>query len=49
MTDCIVVGSQTGAPEGRVALGGATRNQLETVRAPVIVLPRGTVISLSEA
>ena len=45
----IVVGSQTGAPEGRVALGGATRNQLESVRAPVIVLPRGTVVSLSEA
>lgn len=45
----IVVGSQPGAPEGRVALGGATRNLLESARAPVIVLPRGTAVSLSGA
>jgi nucleotide-binding universal stress UspA family protein len=43
----IVVGSQPSAPEGRVALGGASRQLLESARAAVLVLPRGTVVSLS--
>jgi nucleotide-binding universal stress UspA family protein len=44
--DLIVVDSQTGAPEGRIALGGSTRAQLDSARGSVIVLPRGATISL---
>jgi nucleotide-binding universal stress UspA family protein len=40
--DLIIAGSQPGAPEGRIALGGATRAQLTASRGAVIVLPRGT-------
>jgi nucleotide-binding universal stress UspA family protein len=39
--DLILVDSQDGAPEGRIALGGAARNQLDSARGSVIVLPRG--------
>ena len=39
--DLIVAASQNGAPEGRVALGGATRGHLDAARSAVIVLPRG--------
>jgi nucleotide-binding universal stress UspA family protein len=39
--DLIVVGSQPGAPEGRIALGGATRMQLDSATSAVLVLPRG--------
>jgi nucleotide-binding universal stress UspA family protein len=39
--DLILVDSQAGAPEGRIALGGAARNQLDSARGSVIVLPRG--------
>ena len=44
--DLIVVGSQPGAPEGRIALSGAARNQLDAVRSAVLVLPRGISLSL---
>jgi hypothetical protein len=44
--DLIVVGSQLGAPEGRIALSGATRTALDSVRSAVLVLPRGTLLSL---
>lgn len=45
----IVVGSQAGAPEGRVTLGGSARHLLETVRVPVLVVPRGTAVHLGAA
>lgn len=44
--DLILVDSQTNAPEGRIALGGATRARLDSARGSVIVLPRGTGLSL---
>lgn len=39
--DLIVVGSQAGAPVGRIAVGGATRHQLDNATSAVLVLPRG--------
>ncbi len=42
--DLIVVGSQAGAPDGRIALSGATRSQLDSARTSALVLPRGTAI-----
>ncbi len=39
--DLVIVGSQAGAPEGRIALSGATRMQLDAARGAVLVLPRG--------
>jgi nucleotide-binding universal stress UspA family protein len=44
--DLIVVGSQPGAPEGRIALGGATRNLLDSARSSVLVLPAGKPVLL---
>jgi nucleotide-binding universal stress UspA family protein len=44
--DLIVVGSQPGAPDGRVALSGATRMQLDSVRSSVLVLPHGRAVTL---
>jgi hypothetical protein len=43
--DLILVDSQANAPEGRIALGGATRARLDSARGSVIVLPRGTALS----
>jgi nucleotide-binding universal stress UspA family protein len=43
--DLILVDSQTNAPEGRIALGGSSRAQLDSARGSVIVLPRGTALS----
>lgn len=43
--DLTVVGSQIGAPEGRIALGGATRNQLDAATSAVLVLPRGIALT----
>jgi nucleotide-binding universal stress UspA family protein len=42
--DLIVVGSQPTGPEGRIGLSGATRNQLDSARSSVLVLPRGLAI-----
>jgi nucleotide-binding universal stress UspA family protein len=39
--DVIVVGSQAGGPNGRIALGGATRSMLNAARASVLVVPHG--------
>ncbi len=39
--DLIVVGSQPAAPEGRIALSGATRARLDRARCSVLVVPRG--------
>jgi nucleotide-binding universal stress UspA family protein len=41
LVDLIIAASQNGAPEGRIALGGATRAHLDAARSAVIVLPRG--------
>lgn len=39
--DLIVVGSQPGAPPGRVVIGGDVRNELDNARSSVLVLPAG--------
>jgi nucleotide-binding universal stress UspA family protein len=43
--DLIVVGSTPSGPPGRIALSGPTRNQLNSARAAVLVLPRGKPVS----
>ena len=40
-SDVIVVGSQSTAPEGRIALSGTSRALLNTALGSVLVLPRG--------
>jgi nucleotide-binding universal stress UspA family protein len=42
--DLLVVGSRTGAPIGKVDLSGAARYLIETVRCPVLIVPRNTPI-----
>jgi nucleotide-binding universal stress UspA family protein len=42
--DLIVVGSQAGAPKGRVVVGGSVRNELNSARSSVLVLPAETRI-----
>ena len=44
--DLIVVDSQSNGPEGKIALGGSTRAQLDSARGSVIVLPRGAAVVL---
>jgi nucleotide-binding universal stress UspA family protein len=44
--DLIVVGSLGSAPEGRIALSGATRAQLDSARSSVLVVPRGRPVKL---
>ena len=44
--DLIVVGSQPGAPAGRVALSGAARTALDASRGSVLVVPSGKPVSL---
>jgi nucleotide-binding universal stress UspA family protein len=44
--DLIVVGSQSGASEGRIALSGATRGRLNTARSAVLVVPNGKAVLL---
>ncbi|MBV9465269.1 MAG: universal stress protein [Solirubrobacterales bacterium] len=39
--DLVVVGSQLSAPLGRVALSGAARSELDSVRSPVLIVPHG--------
>lgn len=43
--DLILVDSQSGAREGAIALGGATRARLDSARGSVIVLPHRTALS----
>jgi nucleotide-binding universal stress UspA family protein len=43
--DVILVDSQPNAPEGRIALGGATRGHLDSARGSVIVLPHASALS----
>jgi nucleotide-binding universal stress UspA family protein len=44
--DLIIVGSRASAPEGRIGLSGATRSELDSARNSVLVVPRGTPVSL---
>ena len=44
--DLIVVGSQPGAPAGRVALSGAARTALDASRGSVLVVPSGKPVAL---
>jgi nucleotide-binding universal stress UspA family protein len=44
--DLLVVGSQLSATEGRIALSGSARSFLNSVRAAVVVVPRGHPVEL---
>ncbi len=44
--DLIVVGSQPGAPAGRVVIGGDVRTELDNARTSVLVLPADTPIAV---
>jgi nucleotide-binding universal stress UspA family protein len=44
--DLIVVGSQAGAPAGRVALSGSARSMLDASRGSVLVVPSGKPLQL---
>jgi nucleotide-binding universal stress UspA family protein len=46
VADLIVVGSQAGAPSGRVALSGSARTVLDASRGSVLVVPSGTPLQL---
>jgi nucleotide-binding universal stress UspA family protein len=41
VADLIVVGSQPGAPKGRIVLSGAARSMLDASRGSVLVVPSG--------
>ncbi len=43
--DLIVVGSQPGAPAGRIALSGSARSQLDASRGSVIIVPSGKALA----
>jgi nucleotide-binding universal stress UspA family protein len=43
--DLIVVGSSESAQEGRIALSGSTRAELDSARTSVLVVPRGKPVS----
>lgn len=40
----VVVGSQASSPEGRIALSGSTRAQLDAAHGSALVLPRGSAV-----
>jgi nucleotide-binding universal stress UspA family protein len=42
--DLIVVGSQPGAPEGHIVVGGDVRTELNNARSSVLVLPAGAAV-----
>ncbi len=44
--DLLVVGSQPSAPEGRIAISGAARSFLGSVRSAVVVVPRGQPVEI---
>lgn len=44
LVDLIVVGSQPGAPPGRVVIGGDVRSELSAARGSVLVLPAGVIL-----
>jgi nucleotide-binding universal stress UspA family protein len=42
--DLIVVGSQPGAPDGQIVIGGDVRTELDRARSSVLVLPAGAPV-----
>jgi nucleotide-binding universal stress UspA family protein len=44
--DLLVVGSQLSASEGRIALSGAARSFLGSVRSAIVVVPRGQPVQI---
>jgi nucleotide-binding universal stress UspA family protein len=44
--DLIIVGSQSSAPHGRIALSGRTRSRLNSLQGSVLVIPAGTGVQL---
>jgi nucleotide-binding universal stress UspA family protein len=42
--DLIVVGSQPGAPDGHIVVGGDVRSELNNARSSVLVLPAGVAV-----
>ena len=44
--DLIIVGSQPGAPKGRIALSGSARSILDASRGSVLVVPSGKPLRL---
>ena len=44
--ELLVVGSQSSAPEGRIALSGSARSFLGSARSAVLVVPRGHAVAL---
>jgi nucleotide-binding universal stress UspA family protein len=46
--DLIVVGSRRGVPSGRVTVSAAAQYLIETIRMPVIVVPRGRALRLGK-
>jgi nucleotide-binding universal stress UspA family protein len=44
--DLILVGSQAGAPAGRIALSGAARSKLDSSRGSVLVVPAGSPLQI---
>lgn len=44
--DLIVVGSQPGAPDGHVVIGGDVRTELNNARSSVLVLPAGAPLAV---
>ena len=42
--DLLVVGSQPGAPDGHVVVGGDVRTELNNARSSVLVLPAGVAV-----
>jgi hypothetical protein len=42
--DLIVVGSQPGAPDGHIVVGGDVRSELYNARSSVLVLPAGVAV-----
>jgi len=47
IVDLIVVGSQPGAPDGQIVVGGDVRAELNRARSSVLVLPAGATALLS--
>jgi hypothetical protein len=43
--DLIVVGSQPGAPDGHIVVGGDVRSELGSARSSVLVLPAGVALA----
>jgi nucleotide-binding universal stress UspA family protein len=47
--DLLVIGSKPGTPRGRVGLSATAAYLIETIRRPVLVVPRETVVRFGDA